>query len=155
MTAKTTSLMQTLRQLLTAQAVHTQEEIRHALQELGFQANQSKISRCLHKIGAVKTRNEQGQIVYRLPKESAALPTSHTLSNLVLDVVNNEMLIIIHTTPGSASLVASVLDHNLQTLAILGTLAGDDTVMVVPQSIHQIQIAVDQIKGWLMNAQHS
>ncbi|QLH42176.1 MAG: arginine repressor [Coxiellaceae bacterium] len=142
-------LLNTLRELLTAKVVHTQADIQAALRERGITANQSKISRCLHKLGAVKTKNETGQVVYQLLKEPAPIPTSPTLTQLITDIVHNEMMIIIHTSPGSASLIARILDHQQQKLGILGTVAGDDTIIVIPASIKTLRQTLNSIKSSL------
>ena len=64
-------LVDDLRRLLIEGKVATQEDVCAALESLGHPVNQSKVSRLLRKIGAVKSKNEQGQIVYRLPLEPA------------------------------------------------------------------------------------
>lgn len=142
---KKANLLNTLRDLLSHEAVNTQEDIKLALARHGIEANQSKISRALYKIGAVKTKNAQGDVIYQLPKEPAP-PTSTALANLVIDIVYNEIMIILHTSPGSASLIARALDHQQEQLNILGTVAGDDTIIVIPQSIKQIKKTLAAIK---------
>ncbi len=148
---KSNLLLVSLRELLGHEAVHTQEDIKLALSRLGIEANQSKISRALHKIGAVKTKNASGQVVYQLPKEPAPPTTSSSLANLLIDIVHNEIMIIVHTSPGSASLIARVLDHHAQQLNILGTVAGDDTIVVIPTSIKETQKTLNALKTMLMN----
>lgn len=141
-------LLSELRDLLTKSVVHSQEEIREVLQAQGWDINQSKISRVLHKLGAVKTKNERGEIVYTLPKES--LPVSpQNFSNLIVDIVNNEVLIVIITSPGSASLIARTLDHHHQQLNILGTIAGDDTIVVIPKSIKKLSHSLNLLQKFL------
>ena len=150
MPTRSTQLLTILRDLLVSKAVKTQDDIKEALLQLGFKVNQSKISRLLHKLGAIKTKNELGEIVYQLPKEPLPPTISSELAHLVIDVVNNEMLIIVHTSPGSASLIARVIDHHQQHLKILGTVAGDDTVVVIPKSIQQIQAIIKDIESLLL-----
>lgn len=141
-------LLSELRDLLTKNVVHSQEEIREVLQSQGWDINQSKISRVLHKLGAVKTKNERGEIIYTLPKES--LPVSpQNFSNLIVDIVNNEVLIVIITSPGSASLIARTLDHHHQQLNILGTIAGDDTIVVIPKSIKKLSHSLNLLQKFL------
>lgn len=151
MREKSNRLLANLRELLGQEAVHTQEGIKLALSRLGIEANQSKISRALHKIGAVKTKNAAGQIVYQLSKEPAPPTTSSSLANLLIDIVHNEIMLIVHTSPGSASLIARVLDHHAQQLGILGTVAGDDTILVIPTSIKETEKTLDALKTLLMN----
>jgi transcriptional regulator of arginine metabolism len=138
-----------LRDLLMRGAVNTQEEICEQMQKLGHDINQSKASRLLRKIGAVKSRNEYGKIVYRLPKEPAPPHESHILLNLIIDIVANEQLIVVHCHPGSASLVARLLDHHMEKAEIIGTVAGDDTILVVPKSISRVAQTLASIKNVL------
>ncbi len=125
----------------------TQETICHALQNKGYDVNQSKISRLLRKIGAVKAKNESGQVVYRLPKEPAPPTSSSQLASLIIEIVYNETNLMVHTNPGSASLIARLIDHHRETLHILGTIAGDDTILVIPKSCKDITDIYQGIKS--------
>ncbi len=143
------TLVDALRALLMGRKASTQEDICAALEKLGYEINQSKASRLLRKVGAIKVVNERGQTVYSLPREPAP-PSMHTpLRNLILDIVANETLVVIFTSPGSASMVARVLDYNQITTEILGTIAGDDTIFVAPKTIKDIQKLKAEIKGLL------
>jgi len=144
-------LIDDLRRLLIEGKVATQEEVCEALETLGHSVNQSKISRLLRKVGAVKSKNEQGQIVYRLPIEPAPPTTSSQLSSLIVDVDANEYMIIVYTCPGAAQVVARLLDHHKKSMQILATLAGDDTIFVAPKSINNIAYSVKEIKKLLFS----
>ena len=143
------ALSDDLRQLLIEGKVTTQEDLCSALETIGHTINQSKISRLLRKIGAVKSKNEQGQIVYRLPIEPAPPTTSSQLSSLIMDVVANEVTIIVTMSPGSAQLIGRILDHHKKHLQVLATIAGDDTIIVVPTSIKTIDYSVKEIRKLL------
>lgn len=142
-------LEEDLKALLTRGTAETQEEICDHLQKMGHDINQSKASRLLRKVGAVKSKNEYGQIVYRLPKEPAPTHSSNILLGLIIDIKANEQLIVIHCHPGSASLVARLLDHHMEKTQIIGTVAGDDTILVVPKSVKQIDNTLEAIKSIL------
>lgn len=145
-----TRLDEALRTLLLGREAHTQEEICAALEKQGYEVNQSKISRLLRKIGAVKVENSKGETVYSLPREPAP-PTPETrLRDLILEVVSNEVLVVIYTSPGSASMVARMLDYAQISTEILGTLAGDDTIFVAPRSIKNIRKLQEEIRALLM-----
>lgn len=144
-----TSLADALRELLLEGKVTTQEDICLTLNTLGHAANQSKVSRLLRKIGAVKSKNEQGQIVYRLPLEPAPPTMNSQLSGLVIDVIANETTIIVHTSPGSAQLIARVLDYHKDEVQILGTTAGDDTIFIAPKSVEKINNSIAEIRKLL------
>ena len=139
-------ITEALRKLLLASSMTTQEDLVETLIKQGYDVNQSKISRLLRKLGATKAKNKEGEFVYCLPKEPAP-PTASTLKNLIIDIVANETTVVIHTSPGSASLIARLLDHTEAN--ILGTVAGDDTIMIIPESVKHTQKTLNTIKKML------
>lgn len=147
------TLLEDLKDLLTEGIVGTQEEVCQKLAELGHgDVNQSKISRMLRQtIGAVKGYNQHGEVVYRLPKEPAPPNKKATLGSLILRVDKNEAMIIIHTSPGAASVVARLLDYCESESRILGTVAGDDTILVLPKTVDEIKLVFDEIKQLIWN----
>lgn len=142
-------LLEELKKLLLEGSASTQEDIKRHLITLGFEVNQAKISRLLRKIGAIKISNEHGQIVYCIPKEPAPPQAKSLLANLVIDIKHNETVIVIHTSPGSASLFARLIDHNLGKLNVLGTVAGDDTIVVIPKQTKNIDKTLLEVKKLL------
>ncbi|MNT48654.1 Arginine repressor [compost metagenome] len=102
----------------------------------------------MRRIGAIKTTNAEGEIVYKLSEESFLMPTtvSDSLGQLLLDITSNENMIVLHTSPGSASLVARHIDSMRSTLGILGTIAGDDTIFIAPASTKKISALIQKIK---------
>ncbi len=144
-----TSVSDDLRSLLSEGQVTTQDDICNALEQLGHSTNQSKISRLLRKLGAVKSKNEAGEIVYRLPMEPAPPTIDSQLSSLLIDVQANETTIILTTSPGSAQLIARILDYHKNKLALFGTIAGDDTIFIAPKSNADIDESVKKIREML------
>ena len=138
-----------MQQLLRTSVMTTQEDICIALHKKGFTVNQATVSRLLHKLSAIK-QTEGQKIVYRLRgAESTTVNATHALRDLILRIERNEVLVVIQTTPGSASLVARLLDQD-NTLDILGTVAGDDTIFVTPKSIKNIEKLLKNIVALLM-----
>ena len=141
------SITHLLREILIEGKARTQSEILYELAHKGVSCSQSKISRLLHQIGAVKVVDNQGKTQYRLPNEAGLI---HELTSpqeravirqWVLSVVANATLIIVHTTPGAAGMVARILDQHKVDLNILGTIAGDDTIFIAPKD----QAIIDEI----------
>lgn len=138
------STLQLLREILLEGKVHTQTEIQQAFKAQQINISQPKISRLLHQIGAVKLIDKTGKTLYRLPHETgllhelSAADENSSMTQWILDIVANEALIIIHTTPGAAAMVARIIDKNRLDLDVLGSLAGDDTIFVAVQSSHNI-----------------
>lgn len=148
-TRKKASLEEALKAILLSDSVGTQEAIIEALEELGYEVNQSRISRLLRKLGAIKTANEHKQIIYTLPAEPAPLASKNILSQLIISIKTNESLIVINTNPGSASLIGRLLDYHREELNILGTVAGDDTVFIAPHSVKQIAKTLEIVRDFL------
>lgn len=142
------SVIAALQNLLHQQAFETQEEICHTLRQQGFSITQVTVSRLLHKLGVTKV-NEGGRSVYRLIHEQVPLTPNDSLKHLVLQINANETVIVIQTVPGSAQLVARLLDHMFG-IELLGTVAGDDTILVIPTTIKKIQHLHDDIVKRLM-----
>jgi transcriptional regulator of arginine metabolism len=139
--------LQALRGLLDEGTLSTQDELREKLEKLEFKVTQSTISRDLRKLGAVKAIDLDGRTVYRLGDElTAPVPgTASSLAALVVDIRTNGSIIVVQTTPGSASLIARHLDHH-RPGGILGTLAGDDTIFVAPASLKKVNATIRDIQ---------
>ena len=142
-----TQLIAAIQSLLHNEAFETQEDICHALKKQGFDVTQVSISRLINKLGAIKI-NENHKMVYRLPVEMVSITASNSLSQLILNIACNETLIVIHVAPGSAQLVARLLDQKTQ-LGILGTIAGDDTIAVIPMTVAKIDVVMKNISALL------
>ncbi len=137
---ETQERQQVLRELIREGEASTQEDLCEALRRKKYDVTQSTVSRDLRRIGAVKTTNAEGEIVYVMPEDHQLLAprVHHSLEGLVTEIDANETLIVLHTTPGSASLVARHIDTLRSGLGVLGTIAGDDTILVVPETVKKI-----------------
>lgn len=124
-----------VQRLLEEHAVSTQEQLVELLSADGVVATQATVSRDLEDLGAIKVRVPGGETVYAvpaMPKEAVA-PEDHlrrVMSEWVVDVEPSANLVVLRTPPGSAHVVASALDR-AGLPDVLGTVAGDDTMIVV------------------------
>ncbi|WLS79395.1 transcriptional regulator ArgR [Erwinia pyri] len=144
--SKQEDLIKAFKALLKQEKFSSQGEIVAALQEEGFDnINQSKVSRMLTKFGAVRTRNAKMEMVYCLPAELGVPTTTSPLKNLVLDIDYNDALIVIHTSPGAAQLIARMLDSLGKPEGILGTIAGDDTIFITPARTVTVKKLIETI----------
>jgi transcriptional regulator of arginine metabolism len=138
-TTKQDVLIKAFREILKTESSGSQGEIVVALKNLGFDnISQSKVSRMLSKFGAVRTRDARGDMVYCLPPELGMPTAKSPLKQLVLDIVHNNVMVIIRTSPGAAQLIARLLDSLSNTDGVLGTIAGDDTIFIAPADITKI-----------------
>ena len=130
-----------LRQLLTSGLAGTQDDLREHLQRLGFDTTQSTVSRDLKILGARRRLGRGGEYVYEL-----RAPVEHVFpSEMILSVANNENQIVVRTRVGRAPAVGIELDR-LQHPDLLGTIAGDDTVLVIPASIHKTAALAQRLR---------
>lgn len=144
------NLIQVFKKLLKEQCYGSQGQLADALAEQGFEnMSQAKISRLLSKLGAVKMRNTNNQIVYILPDELAIPKSKQPIESVVLGVKHNGMQIILKTGIGGAPLISRMLDSLGEPVGILGTLAGDDTIFIAPTDLNRIDEITQSIRDLL------
>ena len=121
--------------LLAQHAVSSQEAVVDLLAVEGVAATQATVSRDLDDLGAIKVRGADGDAIYaipELPKDQRA-PDDHlrrVFGDWVVEVASSANLVVLRTPPGSAHVVGSALDRAALP-AVLGTVAGDDTLIIV------------------------
>lgn len=121
--------------LLQEQPISSQEQLVELLAADGVVATQATVSRDLEDLGAVKVRIPGGMTTYAVPehaKEQRA-PDDHlrrVMGEFVVEVAHSGNVVVLRTPPGSAHVVASALDR-AGVVDVLGTVAGDDTMLVV------------------------
>jgi transcriptional regulator of arginine metabolism len=123
--------------LLEARAVTSQTQLVDLLAADGVVATQATVSRDLEELGAIKIRASAGDSIYAIPElpKDHRTPEEHlrrVLSDWVVEVAHSVNLVILRTPPGSAHVVASAIDRGMVD-GVLGTVAGDDTILVVAE----------------------
>jgi transcriptional regulator of arginine metabolism len=121
--------------LIAAHPVRSQTELARLLAAEGVRVTQATLSRDLDELGATKVRGGDGQLVYTVdpglaPAETVRLPLTRLCEDLLVSAEANGDLVVLRTPPGAAQLFASALDRAALP-EIMGTIAGDDTVLVV------------------------
>ena len=124
-----------IRRLLEQHIVTSQALLVELLASEGVAATQATVSRDLEDLGAVKVRVFGGEVAYAVPELPSAqlAPQEHlrrVLGEWVVEVAPSGNLVLLRTPPGSAHVVASALDRSGLD-GVLGTVAGDDTLLVV------------------------
>ena len=121
-------------QLLEHNAVTSQAQVVDLLAGEGVMATQATVSRDLEELGAVKVRMAGGETVYAVPQfEERPAPEEQlkrVFGEWVVEVAYSGNLVILRTPPGSAHVVGSAIDR-AGLADVLGTVAGDDTLIVV------------------------
>lgn len=121
--------------LLENQAVTSQPALVELLEIEGITATQATVSRDLDEMGAIKVRVPGGETVYAIPEHpiDRIAPLDNlrrVLADWVANVAVSHNIVVLRTPPGSAHVVASALDR-AGLAEMIGTVAGDDTLMVV------------------------
>ncbi len=131
-------------QLLDQHEVRSQGELSDLLVAEGIEVTQATLSRDLVEVGAVKVRRGRS-LVYAVPGEgvemaatgsigdSASARLRRTCEELLVSATPAQNLVVLRTPPGAANYLASAIDQTRDP-AVVGTLAGDDTIMIVTGS---------------------
>lgn len=134
--------------LLEEQLVSSQGQLVELLASEGVSATQATVSRDLEELGAVKVRIPGGSTAYAVPEHAKErpVPEDHlrrVMGEFVVEVRSSVNLVVLRTPPGSAHVVGSALDR-ASLPDVIGTVAGDDTVLVVcSQATHGHEMAAD------------
>lgn len=112
--------------LIRARAMHTHEELARALKELGIVAAQVTLSRDIRELGLVKTTGGYRQML----RESGGPDFASVAADFLMDVRVARNLVVLKTSPANAGTLAAALDRAAWP-QVVGTVAGDDTVLVV------------------------
>ena len=144
-------------EVLEQQSVTSQIQLQEILASDGFAVTQATISRDLDELRAVKVPNASGVMVYALPGEggdaTARPPESGPASVSRLAKVGAELVnsvdfsgnnVILRTPPGAAQYVASTIDHTVLP-DIIGSVAGDDSILLVTRALDGGQAVAEQI----------
>ncbi len=131
-----------IERLLAEHPVASQTRLVELLGTEGVEATQATVSRDLDALGAVKVRVPGGPSVYAVPEiaHQRVAPDEHlrrVLSDWVVSVAVTPPLVVLRTPPGSAHVVASALDRASRP-EVLGTVAGDDTILVAVAADHDV-----------------
>ena len=119
--------------LVQEEGLSTQGEVAEALRARGLDAVQATISRDIAQLGLVKVRDESGRLVYALPGGADLDRLSELTAALrrwALSLASSANLLVVQTPPGHANALGQAVDQ-ARLPDVLGTIAGDDTLMVI------------------------
>ncbi len=125
-----------IRDILQQNSVGNQHDLLQLLGDSGMKVAQATLSRDCAELGIIRSKTD-GNYRLRSPDDNAGSIIQGLVGIEVLAVNSNETVVIIKTLPGRAHGVGSYLDQ-LRSPLILGTIAGDDTVLLIPTSVENI-----------------
>lgn len=139
-------------EIISTKDIETQDQLLQALQEAGFYSTQATISRDIKELRVVKELTSFGTYRYTTSSKegthtfSARLNTIFRECTTGFDYAGN--IIVVKTMPGLASAAASAID-GMNMSVVVGTLAGDDTVMIVMRDTNAAAAFCGEIKSLL------
>lgn len=122
--------------LLEEREISSQAELAQTMAAEGYDVSQTTISRDLSFLGAARIRGQNQQLIYVLPHRQAQIPSTmwdqlaKLCQEVLLSAEASANLVVIKTPPGAAQYFASAVDR-VGWEALLGTIAGDDTLMMI------------------------
>jgi transcriptional regulator of arginine metabolism len=119
--------------LVSGERIANQEELRRRLAQQRLRVTQATLSRDLHELKLVKTTEGYRAPTARAEEAAAVPPFTRALREFLLDIRPAENLLVLKTPPSGAQPLAAAVDAS-QFTEIVGTIAGDDTVLIITPS---------------------
>lgn len=119
--------------IISEQEIETQDDLIAKLKENGFDVTQATVSRDIKQLGLVKTTDGEGKYRYSAPHPSSSGSDSkfkNILSEAIISSESAENMVVVKTYSGMANAAAAAIDA-LASDRILGSIAGDDTILIV------------------------
>ena len=139
-------------EIISTKDIETQEQLLQALLEAGYNSTQATISRDIKELRIVKELTSFGTYRYTTSSKEVSGTFSTRLNTIFRECVTGydyaQNIVVIHTLPGLASAAGSAVDAMSMSF-VLGTLAGDDTVMIVMRDSNAAAAFCSEIKNLL------
>ena len=139
-------------EIVSTRDVETQEQLLEALQEAGFYSTQATISRDIKELRIVKELTKFGTYRYTVASKEISGSFSNRLNAIFRECVTGfdyaQNLVVVHTIPGLAGAAASAVD-SMGMSFVLGTIGGDDTVLIVVRDTNAAAAFCSELKDLL------
>lgn len=143
---------QAIREIVAAHAVASQEELRRQLVRRGWEVTQSTLSRDLRELRLARIPDGQGRARYASPEngtgDHALARLERILPELLTSVEGVQVMVIARTMKSGAQPVAEALDQ-LEWSDVAGTIAGDDTVVIICRSTAGRERVLRKLRAYL------
>jgi transcriptional regulator of arginine metabolism len=133
-----------IKNLISSLEIINQTQLVKAMKQKGIKSTQATLSRDLTELGVVRVPTSKG-LVYKLTASGDEAAIRNRIAEEIISVAGNENTIVVKTYPGRAQGVAVFIDKQ-NNLESLGTIGGDDTIIVIPKSVKKIKKTIEQIK---------
>lgn len=135
-------------ELIHEYEIETQEELAQRLEEAGFKVTQATVSRDIRGLCLTKVANKKGRSVYAVlqgQNPNLSEKYSRVLRDAFVSMDTAQNILVIKTVPGMAMGVAAALDE-LKFSEIIGSIAGDDTVISVIKTADQSLLVMEKLR---------
>jgi transcriptional regulator of arginine metabolism len=134
-----------IKRILTERIISNQEQILKLLQNEGVSITQATLSRDFADLGVIRTFTNLG-VQYILSSTDYGKEIAKLVGLEILTITNNESMIVLRTLAGRAQGVAHYIDR-LNREEILGTIGGDDTVLIIPNKVTNMEKVLEILKN--------
>ena len=137
--------------LIGQQDIGTQEELAEALCQAGFAVTQATVSRDIRELKLTKVTDKNGIQKYDAPKAQEAVQGDKYIRVLREGMVSMDCaqnMLVVKTVSGMAMAVAAAIDA-MQLKEIVGSIAGDDTIMAAVRTVEDARIVMEKIRSFL------
>lgn len=139
-----------IRQIIQEEEIFSQEELLRALEKKEFELTQATLSRDLKQLKVVKAPGVNGEYVYSIPGQNRNViamgrPIENSFQSMGFESLEfSGNLAVMRTKPGFAAGIASIIDDK-SPFEIIGTIAGDDTIIIVAREGLSRQSVIDAL----------
>lgn len=141
-----------IKEIISTTEIGSQDELLQRLAKEGFELTQGTLSRDMKQLKVVKTTNSSGMYVYKLPTQQeggeVVEQARSTQDSVLVSLDFSSNIVVIHTRPGYASSMAYEIDVQASDV-ILGTVAGDDTIIAVKKEDLSQQDVIDALSRFI------
>ncbi len=135
--------------LVSEYEIQTQEELSEKLRSMGYEVTQATVSRDIKELRLVKVRNDSGVVCYRADSQTETSDVEQRLRSILkhsmVSVDSAENDVVIKTLPGVAQAAAAAIDA-MHWNEIVGSIAGDDTILMVTRSAKTAIDVIEKLK---------
>jgi transcriptional regulator of arginine metabolism len=140
-----------IREMISAQTIETQDELVEALRAAGLQVTQATVSRDIKEMQLIKVPAEDGRYKYSMPQEQRTNPVNklkRALADNFLHIDYTENLVVMKCLPGTANAIGALID-NMEWNDVMGTICGDDTILMICRTKERSGEIVNQILEYM------
>lgn len=140
-----------IREIIGSSEIETQDELVDSLCAAGFNVTQATVSRDIKELQLIKVPLADGRYKYSLPADQRFNPTQRlkrALTDHFVHIDFTDNLVVLKCLPGTANTICALID-NLEWPEVMGTIGGDDTILIICRTKENSQTTVNTILSML------